>query len=69
MRVDSDEEARCLIVRAARLSWTVNFSNEVQRVTAPVVMDDLILANDSAISVGQGQICMPPQSVAIFRSS
>jgi maltooligosyltrehalose trehalohydrolase len=67
--VDGDEETRCLVARSARLTWAANLSVEAQRVSAPVAMSDLILTNDSAISVERGQIIMPAQSVAIFRLS
>ena len=67
--VDDYEETRCLVVRSARLTWAVNLSAETQRVGTPVAMSDLILSNDTAINVERGQIIMPPQSVAIFRSA
>ena len=67
--VRGDDVTRCLLVRSARLTWAVNFSTDAQRVGEPVAIGDLILANDAAISVEQGQISMPPQSVAIFRTS
>jgi maltooligosyltrehalose trehalohydrolase len=67
--VDGDEETRCLVARSARLTWAANLSAEAQRVSAPVAMSDLILTNEAAISVERGQIIMPAQSVAIFRSS
>ena len=67
--VRGDDVTRCLLVRSAGLTWAANFSTEAQRVGEPVAIGDLILANDAAITVEQGQIGMPPQSVAIFRSS
>ncbi|HUP72020.1 MAG TPA: malto-oligosyltrehalose trehalohydrolase [Acidimicrobiales bacterium] len=64
-----DEGHKCLAVRCDRLTWALNFSGEGQRVGAQVARDNLILANDAAISVERGQVSMPPQSVAIFRSN
>lgn len=66
--VHVNEDDRHLVVQAGRLTWAVNFSSAPQRVLAPVVMDDLILANDAAITVEQSEICMPAESIAIFRS-
>jgi maltooligosyltrehalose trehalohydrolase len=66
--VHVNEEGRYLVVQAGRLTWAVNLSGAMQRVAATVAIDDLVLANDSAITVEHSKICMPAQSVAIFRS-
>jgi maltooligosyltrehalose trehalohydrolase len=67
--VHVDDVARCVVVRSSRLLWSVNFSTEAQVLSTRTAIGDLILANDMEINVEQGQICMPPQSLAIFRLS
>ncbi|MEO5840369.1 MAG: malto-oligosyltrehalose trehalohydrolase [Acidimicrobiales bacterium] len=64
-----DEAARCLVVRSSQLTWIANFASDAQRVAVPDAVGDLVLSNDAAISVEPDQICMPPQSLAVFRSS
>jgi maltooligosyltrehalose trehalohydrolase len=66
--VTVDEDARCIVVHAGRLIWSVNFSSTAQRVVAPCAVGEPIMANDTAITVEHDRICMSPHSIAVFRS-
>jgi maltooligosyltrehalose trehalohydrolase len=66
--VTVDEDARCIVVQAGRLIWSVNFSSTAQVVVAPCAVDEPIMANDAAITVEHDRICMSPHSIAVFRS-
>ena len=67
--VEADEDSRCLVVQAERLTWAVNFSSVTRHVSASVAGGEPILSNDTASIATAGQICLPPESVAAFHSS
>ena len=67
--VKADEDSRCMVVQAERLTWAVNFSSETRHVSASVAGGEPILSNDTASIATAGQICLPPESVAAFHSS
>jgi len=67
--VKPDDESRCMVVQAERLTWAVNFSSETRHVSGRFASGEPLMSNDSTSIATSGQICLPPESVAAFHSS
>ena len=65
VRVDEDE--RWLVLDRGGLSIACNFASELRRI--PDVAGEIVLSSDDSITVADGSVDLPPETVVVLRRS